>query len=308
MMTTVLLYGGLRKQFGKRWMLDIDTPAEAIRAIDANVGGRLRQYLIDHSEPGFHLLVGDRSVGGVEEVAMHTGGQTLKIIPAVAGAKDAIWTVIIGVALVWATAGWGFAEGSFGAMAMSAGSAIGVSLVLGGLAQMLFKPPTQGLVDPTGDPSYAFTGPVNTSAQGHPVPICYGKLRVGSAVISASFHTADYADTVSGSGDGRVTITTPYSITWTGSKTIQATGGSTPYSWAFATDALGALMNSGGTFSINSSTGSITGSPASGLYYVTVNCFDAGYVQATADFEINVGGQPATASTQGLNPQIQKVK
>ena len=35
------------------------------------------------------------------------------------------------------------------------------------------------------DPSYIFNGPVNTMAQGHPVPIGYGEMIVGSAVISA---------------------------------------------------------------------------------------------------------------------------
>ena len=38
---------------------------------------------------------------------------------------------------------------------------------------------------PENTPSTYFDGAVNTTAQGHPVPIGYGKLIVGSAVISA---------------------------------------------------------------------------------------------------------------------------
>ena len=41
-------------------------------------------------------------------------------------------------------------------------------------------------------PSYLFNGAVNTTAQGHPVPIGYGRLIVGSAVISASIVTTEY--------------------------------------------------------------------------------------------------------------------
>jgi len=33
--------------------------------------------------------------------------------------------------------------------------------------------------------SYVFNGAVNTTAQGHPVPVGYGRMIVGSAVISA---------------------------------------------------------------------------------------------------------------------------
>ena len=38
---------------------------------------------------------------------------------------------------------------------------------------------------PENKPSYSFNGAVNTTAQGHPVPVGYGRLVVGSAVISA---------------------------------------------------------------------------------------------------------------------------
>ena len=36
-----------------------------------------------------------------------------------------------------------------------------------------------------------FNGSVNTVGQGHPVPVGYGRLRVGSCVISAGIDTVD---------------------------------------------------------------------------------------------------------------------
>ena len=39
--------------------------------------------------------------------------------------------------------------------------------------------------------SYTFSGPVNTTAQGQPVPVGYGRLIVGGAVISAGITTEE---------------------------------------------------------------------------------------------------------------------
>ena len=61
------------------------------------------------------------------------------------------------------------------------------AVALGGISQLLFKPPSPVKPNerPENKPSYIFDGPVNTIAAGHPVPILYGEMYVGSAVISA---------------------------------------------------------------------------------------------------------------------------
>ena len=38
-----------------------------------------------------------------------------------------------------------------------------------------------------------FNGPVNTTAQGNPVPVIYGEMIVGSATISAGIYSEDQA-------------------------------------------------------------------------------------------------------------------
>ena len=71
-------------------------------------------------------------------------------------------------------------------------SAVGASLVLGGISQMLSPVPTntQGANSNT-DPrkTYSFSGIQQTSRQGTPVPICYGLTLTGSVVISAGIDT-----------------------------------------------------------------------------------------------------------------------
>ena len=44
---------------------------------------------------------------------------------------------------------------------------------------------------PENQPSYAFGGAVNTTAQGQPVPIGYGRMIIGGAVISAGITTEE---------------------------------------------------------------------------------------------------------------------
>jgi len=64
---------------------------------------------------------------------------------------------------------------------------MGVSLVIGGVSQLLFSPQTQtqSAEREENKPSFIFNGAVNTTRQGNCVPICYGRMIVGSQVISA---------------------------------------------------------------------------------------------------------------------------
>ena len=62
---------------------------------------------------------------------------------------------------------------------------VGTSLVIAGASQMLTPTPPTPPEAPENKPSYVFNGAVNTTAQGYPVPIGYGRMIVGSAVISA---------------------------------------------------------------------------------------------------------------------------
>ncbi len=69
----------------------------------------------------------------------------------------------------------------------------GISLVAGGVVQML-SPQPAGLAskqDAENRASYAFGGVTNTAAQGNPVPLLYGRRRIGGAIISAGIYVED---------------------------------------------------------------------------------------------------------------------
>lgn len=206
-MTTVYLYGHLGRKFGHRWRLDVQTPAEALRAIMANQPA-FRAHLLQHSQPGYQVCVGPDPLAHVDALQYPSGRQAIKIVPVVAGAgKDPLIGVLVGVVLVAAAivsfqwyavpmgltvAGGGLSlAGSF---VMSVGF-IGASLALGGISQLLAGTPGGQEISerPENKPSFFFSGAVNTTAQGHPVPVGYGRMRVGSAVISAGIATEDLA-------------------------------------------------------------------------------------------------------------------
>ena len=80
---------------------------------------------------------------------------------------------------------------------------VGYGMIVGGVVQML-TPVPKGTKNKSVDnePSYAFNGAVNTQAQGNPVPLLYGRMIVGSAVISAGINAESYAPASNGIGTG----------------------------------------------------------------------------------------------------------
>lgn len=81
----------------------------------------------------------------------------------------------------------------------------GVSMIAGGVVQMLTPVPKgPGNTDgPDNKPSYTFSGAVNTQAQGNPVPLLYGRMIVGSAVVSAGISAEDYSPDTPGVDTGK---------------------------------------------------------------------------------------------------------
>lgn len=163
-------------------------------------------YLDNFSGAGFHVVessdmnpgdergVGYRVLAGRDALSLDrlhepSGQQRITIAPVVSGAGgNGLGQILLGAALIavswWNPMGWA-AAGSF--LSQATLYSVGTSMILGGVAQMIA--PTAKAQDPSerpeNQPSYVFNGAVNTTAQGHPVPVVYGRLIVGSAVISA---------------------------------------------------------------------------------------------------------------------------
>jgi len=119
---------------------------------------------------------------------------TVHFTPTLKGSKrGGLFGVIAGVALI-ATA---FALGPLGFSVIGANAAwmvggVGASMLLGGVAQMLTKMPSMSTgKDAEKKQSTSFSNLSNMAAQGRPMPLAYGRIRVGSLIISQGVETMD---------------------------------------------------------------------------------------------------------------------
>ena len=195
MLRKIKLYGKLAKFVGHRILeADVATAAEAVRFLVAN-WPELERHMADQH---YRVSVGTYDLD-LEELHDPAGQQEIKIVPVMAGA-GATAKIIAGIAIIALSFGIGALASAgviLGGLAGigTVGTAfvgIGVSLVLGGVAQLLTPTPKVPTgADTQNDPrkSYSFSGVQNTSRAGTPVPIVYGETIVGSVVISAGIDT-----------------------------------------------------------------------------------------------------------------------
>lgn len=197
---TVRLYGALGSRFGRTFqlVLDSNTVAEAVAALSAQLEG-FSQYLLTAKERGigFAIFAGKRNLGE-DELTRPSGTEDIRIAPIVLGSKNGgVFQVVLGVVLIVVGA---FTSWSGGGYLIQAG----IGMVAAGMSQLL-SPHPKGMKSgdrPDNQPSYVFNGAVNTQAQGNPVPVLYGRMVVGSAVVSAGIRAEDYAPATAGVGSG----------------------------------------------------------------------------------------------------------
>jgi len=188
MLRKIKLYGKLAKFIGHRVLeADVATAAEAVRFLLAN-WPELEAHMSDQH---YRVSVGTYDID-LEELHHPAGAAPISFVPVVAGA-GAAGRIIVGVLLV--AVAIAFPLIGVSAAAIAAGTTVGavsasialtgLSLIIGGVAQLLT--PTPKISNDEGDPrkSFSFSGIQNTNRAGVPVPVVYGETLVGSVVISA---------------------------------------------------------------------------------------------------------------------------
>ena len=195
-MSKVRLLGELGKRFGRQHDFDISTPAEAVRALCANFPDFERELVCSGERGvGYKVLSGQDAVD-LKSLHDPSGKTVITIAPVISGAGgDGLGQILLGAALIavswWNPMGWA-AAGSF--LSQATLYSVGTSMMLSGVAQMIAPTPSASApIEVNKQPSYTFNGAVNTTAQGHPVPVGYGRMIVGSAVISAGIDVDEVA-------------------------------------------------------------------------------------------------------------------
>lgn len=183
MLTAVFLHGHLGEKYGRRLMLDVDSVAGAIALLKANFASFARDVI---GQGNWYRIRVGKSTVSQRELGNPAHGQDIHIVPAIAGAGGDVFNIILGIVLVVV----GVLFDPTGYLAVQ-----GVQMIFSGVVQhLLFSsiPKVSMAASPTEKKaSRYFNGPINTTAQGNPVPVLYGRLLIGSQVISGGYSDKD---------------------------------------------------------------------------------------------------------------------
>jgi len=201
MLIQVKLLGELGRKFGRNYEFEATSPKEIMSALSYQLDG-FREYMTNAHEEGMGFRLVDEDPEGMSYEEVMMGCRRLIIAPIVSGA-GAVGRILLGVALIGVAilapgagfAGLSFAKvgaGTAAGLAAFAGN-IGIALVLTGVAQLLSpSPKTPG--DTEKRDSFLFDNATETSNQGLPVPLLYGRFLAASPlIISSSISTVGVA-------------------------------------------------------------------------------------------------------------------
>jgi predicted phage tail protein len=221
MIQTVRLLGDLGQRYGvEHKYTNLRTPAEAIKLLCVN-HPELQQELITAHEHGIgYRVIQAETDLDYPDLRLPIGQHDLIVAPVIAGSGGGVGRILIGAALV---AGAFFTGGAtIGLLGLAAPiavstalGAIGASLILGGVSQLLSPQPTIGNLGSNrlgsgdslstdgpqsvtrgtdGRQSYAYTGAANTVGVGATIPVAYGEVLIGSQLLSANVDVTDESD------------------------------------------------------------------------------------------------------------------
>ncbi|MCH9665871.1 MAG: hypothetical protein K0U41_08515 [Gammaproteobacteria bacterium] len=207
-MKKVILYGDLAEKFIPEFEMNVNSPIEAVRCLEANFPGKFLKAI---QEGEYRFGTENKEYMDLEHVLMHTGAKEIHIEPIISGAggggrNKGLFTTIIGVVIIAAATvasggtAAGFAGQAFAGLTYGNLAVIGVGLLVAGVSTMMARVPETGdyadREDADERPTALFNGALNRAEQGGPVPLVYGTHLVGSVVISTSLSVADLSSTL----------------------------------------------------------------------------------------------------------------
>jgi predicted phage tail protein len=207
----IKFHGELGEILKKDYKLAVSSVKEALHAVNRLSGKKLSKYFIqsDNFHKCYRILVNGKDIVGPckkldtpekisqsEFIVKRSNIKTIDIIPVIQGSGDFMDFLIIVVAVALLV----FAPGGIAVLGtkISATAAVvaGLGLVAAGLSNLLSSPPEfEEFQDnsKTGKRSFVFDGPVNVVGEGRAVPFGYGRMRIGSQAIDATYEIT-YAD------------------------------------------------------------------------------------------------------------------
>lgn len=164
-MTEIHLHGILGQKYGKLHKFSIKKPNDVVRALEANYEDftkDLKNLLKDNIV--YTIVVDNQWIQGN---SYNTKNKIKKIdfVPAILGSSPTVWYIAI-------------------TLVISIASAV-YSYVQAGKQQYPQIPGAEG-VSSANSRSLSFSNRENITEQGNPVPLAYGRMKIGSSVIQSS--------------------------------------------------------------------------------------------------------------------------
>lgn len=164
-MTEIHLHGILGQKYGKLHKFSIKKPNDVVRALEANYEDftkDLKNLLKDNIV--YTIVVDNQWIQGN---SYNTKNKIKKIdfVPAILGSSPTVWYIAI-------------------TLVISIASAV-YSYVQAGKQQYPQIPGAEG-VSSANSRSLSFSNRENITEQGNPVPLAYGRIKIGSSVIQSS--------------------------------------------------------------------------------------------------------------------------
>ena len=174
-MTHIQLHGILGREYGEFFTLSLGNTRNILHAIDANRRGFLKR-IIELQRHGFlyDIIINKKRITHEGEMEAIQNPETIDLVPAITGSG----IVAVGSAVI----SW------LGTHAVIAAIVKAVIFAAIAYALMPTPEPEEALEIEAGasKTSLIFSNTVNTASQGAPLPLGYGRLKVGSQVIQAT--------------------------------------------------------------------------------------------------------------------------
>lgn len=220
-MLTLNLYGQLGSRVGKsHWELEARSVFEALGAVEIQTKKLLPtlRSLEKEFNVAYEMFIdGKLYYHDIDLSRLLPPGQdhTVDFVPMIrAGKSDWLQTVIgaiIVVGVSYFTGGLfsgqsaslvgqtGWAGTTTGQIVYTGVAMVGMSMVLGGISQMLVRSPDSSTAEGNSQESYLFSGSFNRMSQGGPIPVLLGgPLRIGSQTINGFAEISETTGTSSG--------------------------------------------------------------------------------------------------------------
>jgi predicted phage tail protein len=200
-MTTVFIHGYLGQKYGKKHCFSLSKPRDVFRALECSFEG-FNKEIIELGKNGcqYTLVVDDRELSNENDLSVVSKMKTIHIVPTIFGAGVA--ALVVGALAAIGGVALGGTATLIGSMLL----AVAFSAISFGLQSLLTKPPQANAISQSNpnqstaatsatSKSFLFSNRENVASQGNPIPLAYGRLRVGSAIIQENIKS--YPNSVS---------------------------------------------------------------------------------------------------------------